>query len=580
LTVTSSGQGSGTIVLTGTGLQGNLTITPTSVDFGNVNVGTTSPEQTVTLANTGTASLDVTALTGAVAPFARTMTGSCASSLPITLAAGASCTLSYTYTPTATGAANQSLTVTADAPGSGTIVLAGTGVSGALSLTPNPAAFGNQRVGTTSAATTVTLTNTGDGALTVSALPDPAAPFTRSGGSCTAVPFTLNPGSNCTLQYTFSPTATGAATASVVIVSTPVGSSTLQLTGTGIQGNLVLPANVDFPTQPVGGTSAPVTVTLSNSGTDSLQVTTLTAAAAPFAQTGGSCAAVPFTLEAGASCTLIYTFAPTAPGEASQTISVTADAPGGGSFTLSGTGAPSADLSIVKASNIALLDQGLMQYTLVVSNAGPSAVNGATVTDTFDAGFSGIVWTCVGVNGGGCAGAGSGNISQSVNLPVGGAVVYAITAVAPTPLPLQLSNTATVAVPAGTTDPVAGNNSSTVTDVIRIFANGFESAPTAILDGTGGAARSLTLSAAVLGASARTAAPELVAQYAITGNLAVLQVRRIAGEVQIQLLTRDPRGQWQVGAWQPVSGEVRFEWQTGAESGGVAQLSARLVTGS
>jgi hypothetical protein len=84
----------------------------------------------------------------------------------------------------------------------------------------------------------------------------------------------------------------------------------------------------------------------------------------------------------------------------------------------------------------------------------------------------------------------------------------------------------------------------------------------------------------VLGASARTAAPELVAQYAITGNLAVLQVRRIAGEVQIQLLTRDPRGQWQVGAWQPVSGDVRFEWQTGAESGGVAQLSARLVTGS
>jgi hypothetical protein len=582
LTVTANAPGGGTIVLSGTGVQGNLTITPTSVGFGNVNVGTTSPEQTVTLANTGTASLDVTALTSATAPFARTATGSCAATLPITLAAGANCTLTYTYTPTVAGASNQNLTVTANAPGSGTIALSGTGVSGALSVTPNPVAFGNQRVGTTSTATTITLTNTGDGVLTVSALPDPAAPFARSGGSCAAVPFTLNAGVSCTLQYTFSPTATGAASGSVVIVSNPGGSTTLQLTGTGVQGSLVLPANVTFPAQPVGSTSAPLTATLTNSGTDSLQVTALTAAAAPFTQTGGTCAAVPFTLNAGGTCTLIYTFSPTTPGAASQAISVTADAPGGGSFTLSGTGAPSADLAISKTSNTALLGNGLIQYTLVVTNAGPSAVTGATVTDTFDTGFSGIGWTCVGINGGGCAGAGSGNISQAVNLPVGGAVIYSITATAPTPLPLQLSNTATVAVPAGVTDPVSTNNSSTVVDVIRIFANGFEGVTAQILEGTSGAGRSVALASSTLETAARSASPEVVAQFGITGNLAVVQVRRIAGEVQAQLLTRDPRGQWQVGSWQSVSAGagLRFEWQTGAESGGVAQLSARLVTGS
>lgn len=583
LTVTANAPGSGTIALAGTGIQGNLTITPTSVGFGNVNVGSTSPEQTVTLANTGTASLEVTALTTAAAPFARTATGSCAATLPITLAAGASCTLTYSFAPTAVGAANQSLTVTANAPGSGTIALAGTGVSGALAVSPNPVLFGNQRVGTTSAATTVTLTNAGDGSLTISALPDPAMPFARSGGSCGALPITLAAGDSCTVQYTFAPTATGAAETSLTITSAAGGSNTLQLTGTGIQGNLVLPANVVFPAQPVGSTSAPLTATLSNSGTDSLEITALTAAAAPFSRSGGTCpVSLPFPLAAGASCTLLYTFAPTAPGDASQSIGVTANVPGSGSFTLSGTGAPSADLSIVKTSNVAFLGQGLIQYTLVVGNAGPSAVTGATVTDVLPAALQGVVWTCTGINGGGCAGAGSGNISQSVNLPVGAAVVYSISGTVPAPIPNEISNTATVAVPTGVTDPVAGNNSSTVTNVVRIFVDGFEAAPTQVLDGTGVAARSIDLPAPLLGSAARSASPEAVAQYRITGHLAVVQVRRIAGEVQAQLLTRDPRGLWQVSAWQPVTTgtTLRFEWQTGAEAGGVAPLSARLVIGS
>lgn len=578
----SSSAGNSSYTLTGNGVQGNLTITPTSLGFGSVNVGVTSAEQTVTLANTGSVSLDVTALTDAAAPFARTGSGTCAAGLPITLAAGASCTLSYTFTPTAAGAANQTLTVTANAPGSGTIALSGTGVSGALTVSPNPAAFGNQRVGTTSAPTTVTLTNTGDGSVSVTALPDPAAPFARSGGSCGALPINLAAGASCTVLYTFTPTATGPASGSVVIVSAPGGSNTLQLTGTGIQGNLVLPANLNFPTQAVGTTSAPLTATLSNGGTDSLEVTALTAAAAPFERTGGTCQMLPFTLNAGASCTLIYTFTPSAPGAANQSISVTADVPGSGSFTLSGEGAPSADLSIQKSSNILQLGNGLVQYTLLVSNAGPSAVTGATVVDNFEASLSNVGWICTGINGGGCAGSGTGNINQSVNLPVGGAVIYSITATVALPLPTQLSNTATVAAPSGITDPVPGNNSSTVVDVIGIFRNGFEGAPAQVLEGTNGVARSLSLSYPQVEAAARTANPTELVQYAITGNLAVLQVRRVAGELQVQLLTRDPRGVWQAGAWQSlaVGTSLRFEWQTGAESGGVAVLSARLITGN
>jgi uncharacterized repeat protein (TIGR01451 family) len=108
--------------------EGNLTITPTALDFGNVVIGDTSAPMSVTLANNGSASLDVTALTDAQAPFAR-VGGTCASTLPITIAADASCTLSYAFTPSATGAASQTLTVTANAPGGGTIALSGNGTS-------------------------------------------------------------------------------------------------------------------------------------------------------------------------------------------------------------------------------------------------------------------------------------------------------------------------------------------------------------------------------------------------------------------------------------------------------------------
>ena len=107
---------------------GNLTIAPSTVDFGDVLVDTTSNPMAVTLANDGTASLDVTALTAPIAPFAR-VGGSCGDTLPITLAPAASCTLSYSFAPTATGAANQTLSVTANAPGSGTIALSGNGTA-------------------------------------------------------------------------------------------------------------------------------------------------------------------------------------------------------------------------------------------------------------------------------------------------------------------------------------------------------------------------------------------------------------------------------------------------------------------
>ncbi|HEY0229651.1 MAG TPA: choice-of-anchor D domain-containing protein, partial [Dokdonella sp.] len=108
--------------------QGHLTIAPTDIDYGQQVVGGPGATASVMLTNDGVDSLDITALTASTAPFARTG-GDCGASLPITLAAGAGCSLAYTFAPNEPGPASQSIAVTANVPGSGTILLHGSGLA-------------------------------------------------------------------------------------------------------------------------------------------------------------------------------------------------------------------------------------------------------------------------------------------------------------------------------------------------------------------------------------------------------------------------------------------------------------------
>ncbi len=139
-------------------------------------------------------------------------------------------------------------------------------------------------------------------------------------------------------------------------------------------------------------------------------------------------------------------------------------ASGNNSATDVDTTTVSADLSITKTDGVAsVVAGGSLTYTIVASNAGPSNASGSTVADTFPASLT-CTWTCAG-SGGTCTAAGSGNINDSVNLPVGANVTYtASCTVAPgTANGTVISNTATVAVPAGASDPATGNNSATDT---------------------------------------------------------------------------------------------------------------------
>ena len=276
--------------------------------FGDVAVGATSTAQTLTLHNTGTANL--AGITVVVpAPFARAG-GTCGATL--SAAAPATCTITVVFSPTAAGATTGSVTINANAPVTGSPVpLSGTGTAATRSatVTPNPLAFGNQRIGTTSNAEILTVTNTGKVALAGGA-------FTFGGG--TPQPFSrvntgvfpagapncgtgLALGASCSIKVVFAPAtaATFSRTLTVAYTGATVTPAPVALTGTGVGAGgavIISPLAITLPTGVNTGTG---TVTLTNAGA---------AGSAPVlvrnvAVAGGSGATYVFTTAGANTCT-------------------------------------------------------------------------------------------------------------------------------------------------------------------------------------------------------------------------------------------------------------------------------------
>jgi hypothetical protein len=120
---------------------GQATLTPASIDFGNVTQGSTVSSQTFTLANTGTAYYTITSigLTGTNAASFSITTNTCGGSLDI----GKFCSIAVNFTPSATAPQSASLAVI-DSVGTQTSSLSGVGIAPPpppdFTLTATPAA--------------------------------------------------------------------------------------------------------------------------------------------------------------------------------------------------------------------------------------------------------------------------------------------------------------------------------------------------------------------------------------------------------------------------------------------------------
>jgi len=313
-------------------LQTTVDLTPVSMTFGGQNVGTTSAAQTATLTNVGASALIINkiSITGTnLGAFAQTNT--CGTSL----GAGASCTISVTFAPKVAGALAASLAVSYKGTASPQkVTLSGIGVAPpTVSLTPRSLTFATQLVGTTSAAQTATLTNTGQLAVTISSIATSGA-FSET-NNC---PSSLGVGTTCQIQVVFTPTVAGMNSGTLSVTDNAMNSpQKVMLRGAGTVLSFS-PVGINFGDKIVGTTSATAPITLTNTGTTSVAITLISitgANAADFAQTN-NCGT---SLAANSSCTINVTFKPTATGARAASVTVTDN--GGGSpqrVTLTGTG--------------------------------------------------------------------------------------------------------------------------------------------------------------------------------------------------------------------------------------------------
>ena len=132
-----------------------------------------------------------------------------------------------------------------------------------------------------------------------------------------------------------------------------------------------------------------------------------------------------------------------------------------------GTIAYKTDLTITKTDGSATAVPGdSTTYTIVVSNAGANPATGASVTDTFPAAVTGATFTSIAAGGATGNTSGTGNIADTVSLPVGASITYTVVATINLAARGSLVNTATVTAGPGTVDTNPANNSATDTDAL------------------------------------------------------------------------------------------------------------------
>jgi hypothetical protein len=360
---------------------GSLAASPSSLSFGDVASGSTSAAQSVTVSNPGSSAASVSSVSVS-GPFSQTNT--CGSSI----AAGGTCTVSVKFAPTSGGSQAGALSVATSAPGSPlTVALSGTGVTSTTNLaqgqpatassSTSPYVASNVTDGNTSSywestdgagypqTISVDLGSTQSiGSVTLD-LPPSSAWATRTEtlsvlGSTNGTTYSQLVGS---AGYTFNPS-----TGNTVTISLPSGTTAryvrLSFTGntgwsaaqlsefevfpgggsTGPTGSPLTasPSSVSFGSETVGSTSSAESVTVSNPGSAAVSMTSV-GITGPFSETN-NCGT---SLAAGGSCAVSVTFAPTAAGSASGTLSVNSSAPGSPlTVALSGTGTAAANTNL------------------------------------------------------------------------------------------------------------------------------------------------------------------------------------------------------------------------------------------
>ena len=253
----------------------------------------------------------------------------------------------------------------------------------------------------------------------------------------------LEVGASCKISVVFNPAVAGSASAALSIsTGNGAGTQTVALSGTGVVPSYSLSANsVTFGPQALNGTSAPLPMSVTNTGQVSVSILSIVLSSGGtqrFSQTN-SCGT---SIAVGASCTVNFVFNPAVSGSASATLSINAgNGAGTQSVALSGTGAalsfsvsapsvafgtetlnlPSAPVSItlrntsivaLPITSVALLTSGAQPFSQT-NDCGAAVAAGGTcnINLSFDPAAAGSAMAVLGINTGG----GSSTVQLSGN---------------------------------------------------------------------------------------------------------------------------------------------------------------------
>ncbi len=258
------------------------------------------------------------------------------------------------------------------------------GLLSTVSVSQTALSFGSEPLNSSSAAKTVTVTNTGVVPLSISGIslsstsPQPFSQTNNCGSS-------VGVNNSCTINVVFDPSALGAASATLTIATGAytAATQTVALSGTGAAPTfMVSPSSLAFGVLPPNSASSPMPVTVTNTGAVALAISSITLSSTspqPYSQSN-NCGS---TVAVGSSCTINVTFDPAASGAANATLNIQA---GGGaglqSVALSGTGTgPS---YMVSATSLAFGNQAVNSasapQSVTVSNTGVVVVPIPSIT--------------------------------------------------------------------------------------------------------------------------------------------------------------------------------------------------------
>jgi hypothetical protein len=344
---------SGSDVLNLTIQMPDISISPTSRNYGSVEVGTGST-QGFTVSNTGGTTLNVSSTS---------VIGTDASQFIITsgggsfnLSPGANRTVNVQFHPTSAGSKSATLRLVSNDPDESPLdaPLSGTGVTiPDISASPNPSSYGGVLVGSYSD-NTIVVRNDGTGSLSVSSTTitgTHSGQFNiQSGGGS----FSLSPGATRNIVVRFSPSSTGSKNATLQINSNDPDEDpyNVGLNGSGIVPDIdVTPGSWDYgDVEITTGSTKTFVVLNAGSATLSVSSTTLTGADAgefSIISGGGS-----FTLAPGGSRNVNVRFSPSSTGAKSATLRFDSNDPDEDprDISLSGTGIAIPDIAVSPSS--------------------------------------------------------------------------------------------------------------------------------------------------------------------------------------------------------------------------------------